>query len=413
MADTSVTLQGMHFRNPVLPAAGPNVRTGAMMRAAAEGGAGGLVAKTVSTRPAKDPRPSIRRATGQGLLNCETWSEIPVEEYLEDLREAKKSGVPVIASIGYSPEEVSRLGKLIEAEVEPDGFEFSTHYSGASIDPLVDVARSLREAVEAPVWMKVSPGCADIEGLARKASAYVDGFVAINSYGPVLDFDPETAEPLLGSPGGIAWLSGAPIRTMALWIVHQMAQVTDRPIIGVGGVERGVDAVKLIMAGASLVQVCSAAIRKGHGVYGTIAGELEEWLDTHGYSSVEEIRGRFAPAPERGARKETGETGQASDKAPAAGQVAGHAAAEPAATAGAGASRAGGPSADARRRAVASHLMHILQETCTGCRACIGRCVQGALFMEEGKAKVIPENCIGCGYCQDFCPVDAMKLVEV
>ncbi|MFW5729751.1 MAG: 4Fe-4S binding protein, partial [Spirochaetota bacterium] len=354
----------------------------AMMRAAAAGGAGGLVAKTVSTRPARDPRPSIRRATGQGLLNCETWSEIPVEEYLDDLREAKKSGVPVIASIGYTPEEVSTLGRLIEREVHPDGFEFSTHYSGASIDPLVQVARSLREAVEAPVWMKVSPGCADIEGLARKASEYVDGFVAVNSYGPVLDFDPETAEPLLGSPGGIAWLSGAPIRTIALRTVHQMAQVTERPIIGVGGVEGGVDAVKLIMAGASLVQVCSAAIQKGHGVYGRIAGEITEWLDEHGYSSVEEIRGRFAP--ERAQPR----------------------------PAGSGAATAG-PSGDDRRRAAASHLMHIIEESCTGCRACIGRCVQGALFMENEKARVVPENCIGCGYCQDFCPADAMSLAEV
>ena len=288
-----VTINGITLRNPVMPAAGPNVRTGELMLKAAAGGAGAIVSKTVSLRPADDPRPSIRRASNRGLLNCETWSETPAEEFVEECRRAKEAGLPLIVSVGYRPEEVSRLGEWFEREVAPAAFEFSTHYTGHSVEPLVEVARALRGSVSVPIWMKVSPTFPDLEGLARAVSPVVDGFVAINSFGPVIDFDVETGAPVLGSDGGQGWMSGPPILPIALRVVHQLTSVQDKPVIGVGGIERGVDALKFFMVGASAVQVCSAAIKDGHAVYGKIAQEMDVWLTEHGYDSVEEIKGLY------------------------------------------------------------------------------------------------------------------------
>lgn len=162
MADLSSRVHDVFFSNPVLTAAGPNVGTAVRLREAVVGGAGGIVTKTVSMVPAKDPRPTIRKASCGGLLNCETWAETPVEEYLEAYREVKRAGVPLIASIGYTPDDVRTLGRLLEKEVGPDIIEFSTHYTGKSLDPLLDVARALREAVSVPVWMKISPNTPDI-----------------------------------------------------------------------------------------------------------------------------------------------------------------------------------------------------------------------------------------------------------
>jgi len=361
MADLHTVINKIRFANPVLPAAGPNVRTGKLMVESAEGGAGGIVSKTVSTNAADDARPSIRRLSNGGLANCETWSEIPVEQYLTDLAEAKATGLPLVASIGYSAEEVHLLGGLIEREIAPDAFEFSTHYTGHGLDPLVAVARSLRDTVGAPVWMKISPNFPDIEALALAAEPFVDGFVAINSFGPVLDFDIDDPRPILGSEQGTGWMSGPPIRPIALQIVRRLASTTEKPIIGVGGVTSGRDAIQFIMAGAQAVQVCTAAIERGQNVYGEIAGEIGAWLDEHGYSSIDEIRGIFGAGGDGGA-------------------------------------------------ALASNArMSIDVEKCTACGKCATSCVHGAITVDK-VAVVDAGRCIGCGYCQDSCRFDAMTL---
>ncbi|MCD6501407.1 4Fe-4S binding protein [bacterium] len=364
MADIEVKICGIEFKNPVMPAAGPNVRSSELIMKAVEGGAGGIVTKTISVKPAKDPRPTIQNAVCRGLMNCETWSETAAEEFIADCRGLKDAGVPLIASIGYRPEEVELLGPLVERELSPDAIEFSTHYVGRSTEPIVEIASRLKAAVSVPIFMKVSPNFPDIEGLAKAVSPHVDGFVAINSFGPVLDFDPETARPYLGSDSGQGWLSGPPILPLALRVVHQITGVSDKPVIGVGGISRGIDAIKFFMAGASAVQVCSAAIRDGHGVYGKIAREIAEWLDAHGYSSIEEIKGLYEKTLKSTARMPR------------------------------------------------SVRISVDAERCTGCRACVGRCIQGALSVPEKLCVVDLNRCIGCGFCREFCKFDALELKE-
>jgi dihydroorotate dehydrogenase subfamily 1 len=370
MADLKVAVNGIDFPNPVLPAAGPNVRNGRLMRMAARGGAGGIVSKTVSVTAADDPRPTIRRFAARGLMNAETWSEIPLESFLEELDEAKRTGLPLVVSMGYRPEEVSRLGRLIQKEIEPAAFEFSTHYTGRSTDPIVEVARALRESVSLPIWIKLSPNFPDLEALAAAVEPYVDAFVAVNSYGPVLDIDVENPGPLLGSSHGQGWLSGAPLLPIALEIVYRLARRTAKPIVGVGGISRPEDAVKHLMAGASLVQVCSAAVRDGSGVYGKIARGLGRWMDGHDCATVDELVGLYH-------RRQEG-----------------------------------------RRTWRRVPVMAVDDALCTGCGACLSRCVQEAIAPagpegERGKkARVDPERCIGCGYCRDFCPEGAMDLKE-
>ena len=364
MANIGVKIAGIYMKNPVMPAAGPNVRTGELMLKAVEGGAGAVVSKTVSVVPADDPRPTIRSTICRGAINCETWSEIDVVNFLEELKKAKSTGVPLIVSVGYRADEVEELGKLIQREIAPDAFEFSIHYVGREIQPIVDIAIALRRAVDVPIFMKLSPNIPNIEELAVAASPYVDGFVAINSFGPVLDFDPENPVPKLGSQQGYGWLSGPPILPVALRIVHQVSSVQPKPVIGVGGIEKGTDAIKFFMAGASAVQICTGAIKFGHNIYGKVAEEINDWLDKHGYSSIDEIRGLYA--------KKLSE----------------------------------------RKKFAGIPVMTIDEEKCTGCRVCVTKCIQGALYMDGEIAKVIPQNCIGCGFCADFCRYDAMELGE-
>jgi len=365
MADIRVSINGISFSNPVLTAAGPQVRTREQLQAAVAGGAGGIVTKTVSVRPAADPRPTIRRTSGNGLMNCETWAEYPPEELLAECRTVRDAGVPLVVSIGYSAADMAALGPWVEKELSPAAIEFSTHYTGRETAPLVAVAQALRSSVRVPVWMKISPGFPEIEALAEAVQPYVDAFVAVNSYGPVLDLDIETGGPLLGSTGGQGWLSGPPLQPIALQIVHRLATIQPKPVIGVGGVGQGTDVVKFLMAGAAAVQVCSAAVREGHAVYGKIATECRNWLDEHGYAALADIRGLYA-----------------------------------------------------RRLAERKPLDHAARMTvndlcCTGCKACLNRCAQGAITMPVTVAVIDAGRCIGCGFCQDFCRYHALVLEAV
>jgi dihydroorotate dehydrogenase (NAD+) catalytic subunit len=360
MADLSITLFGHTLPNPIMPAAGPNGRSGDDLLQAARGGAGALVMKTVSVLPAPVPYPNIASVGGHSMMNAELWSELPVEQYLDkEYRIAKNAGLMLIAGLGYSAEELANLGPRVEATGCVDAFEFSIHYLGSDIQPVIDSAKALKASVSKPIMAKISPNFPDIAGLVSALEPYVDGFIAVNSLGPALDFDPETRTPFLGSDHGYGWLSGRAIFPLALRIVHQLASCTTKPVLGVGGVSTGVDAIKMIMAGAHAVQVCSAAIEEGHGVYGRIASEMSRWLDAHGFASVEEIRGLYLH--ERFAKTEI------------------------------------------------PMIYSVDRPRCVRCGHCLRSCIHQAIVNDADRYPVHTEKCISCGFCATVCPVKAIS----
>jgi len=364
MSDLSVELCGMTFRNPVMPAAGPNGQDGDMLLRAAAGGAGGLVAKTVSLKPAQVPTPNIAAIGRNGLINAELWSEIPVEQFIEkEYARAKSAGLPLIASIGYSAEELAELGPRIAATGVVDAIEFSIHYLGKSLQPVIDSARALRRAVSLPIFAKLSPVFPDLAAIAGALEPLVDGLIAINSFGPVLDFDIETLTPRLGSENGFGWLSGAPLKPLALRIVFELAQHFSKPIIGVGGISSGRDAIQFLMAGASAVQVCSAAILRGQDIYGRIAAEMDVWLDRHHHASVNEIKGLFLRQ-------------------------------------------------NARLPNYRKKIVSVNHARCTLCQRCLTVCLQQALALDAEKIHICAPECVGCGVCISTCPSAALQFPD-
>ncbi len=360
MADLPVHIAGLRLAHPVIPAAGPPGRDGAAMRTCAEGGAAALVSKTVSVQPAMVPTPNMAQISG-GLLNTELWSEFPVEQFIErEFPLAREAGVPLIVSLGYTAAEIAALAPRVRPFA--DALELSTHYIGDDPVPMVEAIRAAKDAVDVPVFVKLSPSRDMRAAASAAAEAGADGIVAINSFGPCLGVDVETGRLLMGSREGYGWLSGPALKPLALRCVFDVARTVDLPVIGVGGVSRGGDAIEFLMVGASAVGVCTAAILKGPQVFGRIAREVGEWLDAHSYASVEEVRGlairRWREREFRTARVP--------------------------------------PSLDA--------------ETCTGCGLCETGCVYGAIRVVEKKAVLAPERCAGCGLCVTRCPVRALVL---
>lgn len=295
MARLAVELLGMTFRNPIIPAAGPNVGNGRQLRLSAEGGAGGLLAKTISVQAAEVPRPDMVRFGQTGMLNTELWTELTPEEWFDHeydigLAAAREHNIPFLASVGYSPDELRAIGPRVEAK-GVDAIEFSIHY----LDParLIETAQALRESVRCPIIAKLTPHKGDLGELAAMIEPYVDAFACINSYGPTMRIDIEKMEPTLGSKYGYGWLSGTPIRPLALRSVFEVARRVQKPVIGVGGIANPKDVIAFFMAGASLVQVCTVILLRGQNYYAKLARGVGDWLDAHGYDDINQVRGLY------------------------------------------------------------------------------------------------------------------------
>lgn len=369
MADLTMRVFGKDFKNPVLPAAGPNVGTGELVRMTAEGGAGGLLTKTISSTAARVPHPNMVRFGKENLLNTELWSEMSPEEWFDReydvaLSAAREYHLPLIASIGYSAEDLAGLGPRLEHK-GVDLIEFSVHY----LDPqkLTETASALRKAVSIPIIAKLSSHAGDLGEIAAALEPYVDGFTCINSLGPGLSIDINHVKPNLGSKFGYGWLSGPALKPFALRSVFEVARVTGKPIIGVGGVSSGEDVIEFLMAGASLVGVCTAAILKGPAVYGKIAAEVSQWLDAHGYQRLEEIKGLYLNQYRDG---------------------------QPVITSAVRAAR-------------------VDESRCKACTMCEKVCQYDAIHAPVKQiAHVETEKCAACGLCISVCPFGAIELAD-
>ena len=367
--DVSIDIAGIQFRNPVLTAAGPAARDGNTLKKAAEGGAGGLVTKTISLLPGVVPRPCVsvadRRRINLALLNCETWSDMPYQKWIEtEYSVAKSTGVPVIASIGYSADDLNKLGPLVE-QAGVDGIEFSLHYLGTDYKPILEIAKTLRESVEVPIFSKVSPHILSLPEFSKELEkAGVDGIVAVNSYGPSLHIDIETARPTLGGEFGYGWMSGPAIKPLAIRCVADIARSVRIPVIGCGGVLKGTDAIEYLMAGASAVQICSGAILTGHAIYGKVVAEIKEFMSNHDYASIDDIRGISL----RYLKKEP---------------------------------------------TLKSNPPSVKEELCIGCHLCERSCIYNAIIIEDAQPSQFrvlldKHKCYSCGMCTSICPTRAV-----
>src|SRR5437899_11081135 len=152
---------------------------------------------------------------------------------------------------------------------------------------VAEVTQAVKNRVNIPVFVKLSPNVTDITEVARAAeSAGADAITAINTVvGASVDVD--SGFPILG--GVLGGLSRPAIHPIALSAVYQIRQAVRIPIIGVGGIEDWKGAVQMMMAGASAVQIGSAVTSKGLEVFREVNTGIEKFLERKGYSSVREI----------------------------------------------------------------------------------------------------------------------------
>jgi dihydroorotate dehydrogenase (NAD+) catalytic subunit len=268
MVDLSVALGPLTLKNPVLVAAGTFGYGVEFKEFFDLKQLGGIITKTLTLQPREgNPAPRVVE-TPAGMLNAVGLQNVGIEAFLsEKWPELQKIGLPVIVSVaGFSEAEfvacVERLQGTGAAAIELNlSCPNVAHGAGArcfaqNAQETHAVVRSVKKVSKLPVFAKLSPEVADLPTIALAAAeAGADVLTLINTLaGMVIDVDKE--EPVLAN--GTGGMSGPAIRPLAVRCIREVYRAVKTPILGVGGVTSGRDALELILAGASAVAVGTA-----------------------------------------------------------------------------------------------------------------------------------------------------------
>jgi dihydroorotate dehydrogenase (NAD+) catalytic subunit len=221
-----------------------------------------------------------------------------IEQYCQEVMELKNLKTPIIGSVyGANTKEFIELGEKME-NCDVSGLELNLSCPHAKsyglevgCDPKLvqNIVSSVKDKVSIPVFVKLSPNVTNIVKIAKAAEkGNADAIVAINTV-KGMKIDLELGKPILSNK--IGGYSGKAIKPIGVRCVYEIAKNVDIPIIGVGGVTTGEDAIEYFMAGASAVQIGSGVYYRGLDVFKKICVEIEELMKSYGYKNLTEIIG--------------------------------------------------------------------------------------------------------------------------
>lgn len=296
------TLFGAVFQNPVLLASGTCGFGEEVADVLDLDRLGGFVTKAVTVeRREGNPAPRICEFEA-GMLNSIGLANPGLEavrrEKLPWIREHVRRARVFVNVAGQRVEHYVRVVEGLDGEEGFLGFELNVscpndrHLRGLAfgLDPaaLAEVVAAARAATRRPLLVKLAPNVPDIGEMARIAEdAGADGVTLVNTF-PGLIIDPWTWRPVLGAgAGGVSGPAIRPLGVHAVWSARRRVSI---PIVGVGGVTCGEDAVQYLLAGASLVQVGTASFADPRAALRVVAG-LERYGRAQGVARVTDLVG--------------------------------------------------------------------------------------------------------------------------
>ena len=213
------------------------------------------VTKTVTPLP-REGNPPVRIAETQaGMLNSIGLANPGIDRFLtRSLPQLAKLGIPLWVSVGgFEAAEYAEICSRLDDEQEVTAIELNVSCPNveAPTESTTQIVAAARFATRKPLWAKLSPAVPDIAEVARAAhDAGADGLSLVNTIRG-LKLDDRTLKPVLGT--AVGGLSGPALKPVALAAVYACYRATGLPIVGMGGVWTGLDALQLIAAGARRV----------------------------------------------------------------------------------------------------------------------------------------------------------------
>lgn len=363
----------MELTTPLLLASGYITETPEFFLKARPHGCAGIVTRSLKEHVPSDriniPVPRYAVFHSKSMLNCEWGNERPWTEWRDTgVAAVRETGSPLIISLsGRDPRSCANLMRTFDQQ-KVDAYEVnvSCSHSGAlhgnlnvDVEHLRNLMGIIRAATATPIWIKLSYSTQLVQMALIAEELGADAIVSTNSIGPGMLIDTRSARPEVGIAGGGGGLTGEAIFPIALWCVHQLANKLSIPVVGVGGIGTADEAIQMLMAGASALQLYTAPALRGPQVFARIQQGIMRFLvENPRYGTVSGLIGIT--------KQYTQEHRYSAPKP------------------------------------------RVIAEKCTGCTLCVAACAFDALSMVERPGEralaVIADNCISCNACVGACP---------
>lgn len=299
MADLRVNIGGLELNNPVMTASGTFGYGLEFSDFINLEDLGGIIVKGTTLAPREgNPYPRMVE-TSSGMLNCVGLQNKGVDYFCSNIypliKDIKTNMIVNVS--GSCPEDyaecAARINELehipaIELNISCPNVKQGGMAFGVTPDGAASVVKAVREVYKKTLIVKLSPNVTDIASIAKSVvDAGADSLSLINTLmGMAIDI--EKQRPVLSIMTG--GLSGPAVKPVALRMVWQVSQAVNVPIIGLGGIMNAADAIEFLLAGASAVQIGTANFIDPCVTVKVIQG-INEYLDKHNYTSVQDIIG--------------------------------------------------------------------------------------------------------------------------
>lgn len=299
MANLHTNIGNLRLKNPVMTASGTFGYGIEFQDFIPLDGIGGIIVKgtTLKHREGNDyPRMS---ETAAGMLNCVGLQNKGVDYFCNHIYPTIKDiDTNMIVNVsGSCPEDygecAARINELeripaIELNISCPNVKHGGMAFGTTVQGAASVVKAVRKKYDKTLIVKLSPNVTDITEIARAVEDEGADSVSLINTLMGMAIDIEKRQPLLSI--GTGGLSGPAIKPVAVRMVHQVAKAVKIPVIGLGGISTPEDAIEFLMAGASAIQIGTANFLDPT-VTIKVRDGVNDWLDKHGCSSIQDIIG--------------------------------------------------------------------------------------------------------------------------
>ena len=295
---TEVNLAGIKMKNPVTVASGTFGYGREFSNFFDLSKLGGIITKGTSLKPRSGNKPSRVYETPSGMLNSIGLQNPGIEYFAQnDLPFLRKFNTAIIVNaIGSSIDEYVDLCRVLNT-LDIDGVELNLSCPnvkagcmafGNTYEGVKQVTSEVRKVLDKPLIVKLTPNVTDIASIAKAVEdAGADGVSLINTLlGMKIDIDKR--KPVLANNTG--GLSGPAIRPVAVRMVYQVAQAVNIPVLGMGGIVNGEDAIEFMLAGANAISIGTGNFISPYTSVDTVTG-IENYMKKHNIEDINDIVG--------------------------------------------------------------------------------------------------------------------------